>query len=101
MALPTVEEVAKYLRAEEILEDEEEKAFLSSLILVAKEDLADSGVKNTETERYGMAIKLMVSNLYEERLPQIIGRQVSKTQFSLERIILQLKAAELPGSDSQ
>lgn len=99
MALPTLEEIIDYLRLEEDELEEEEKSFLDSLILVAQEDLADSGVKNTETERYGLAIKLMVSNHYENRNVQAIGTITTKLNYSLERLILQLKAAELPGGD--
>lgn len=100
MSLPTVMEVARYLRIEDLVEDSEEEAdFLASLIEVAVEDLADSGIKNQETARYGMAVKLMVANFYEERRAQVVGTITSKLEFSLERLILQLKAAELPEVD--
>lgn len=94
MALPTNIEVAKYLHLEGAEQDDID--LIDSLILVAVEDLADSGIKNKDTERYAMAIKLMVSNLFEERRPQVVGTITSKLNFSLERIILQLKAKELP-----
>ncbi len=97
MALPTVEEIIEYLRLDEV--EEEEKSFLDSLILVAQEDLADSGIKNQETERYGLAIKLLVANHYEQRRPQVVGTITTKLSYSLERLILQLKAAELPKGD--
>lgn len=97
MALPSVEEVARYLRIEDLVEDsEEEKEFLTFLIDVAKEDLTSSGIKNEESARYGMAVKLMVANYYEERRPQVVGTITSNLNYSLERLILQLKAEELP-----
>lgn len=100
MAVPTNLEVAKYLRIDDLVEsDPEELIFIDELIEVAQEDLTDSGIKNKETARYGMAIKLLVANYYEERRPQAIGTITSNLNYSLERIILQLKAAELPGSD--
>ncbi|MGN8647889.1 head-tail connector protein [Gracilibacillus sp. HCP3S3_G5_1] len=102
MSLPTVEEVARYLRIEDIVEEElEEKVFLEELIEVAVEDLEDSGIKDQTTKRYGMAIKLLVANLYEERRPQVVGTITTNLQYSLERIILQLKARELPAGDEE
>lgn len=100
MAVPTDLEVAKYLKVDDLVEDDpEELAFINDLIKVAQEDLTDSGIKNKETARYGMAIKLLAANYYEERRPQAVGTITSNLNYSLERIILQLKAAELPGSD--
>lgn len=97
MALPNVEEVARYLRVEDLIEDnEEERELLENLIDVAAEDLEASGIKNQKTSRYGMAIKLMVANFYEERRAQVVGTITSNLNFSLERLILQLKADELP-----
>ncbi|MCT1575695.1 head-tail connector protein [Oceanobacillus kimchii] len=97
MPLPDAQEVARYLRIEDILDEEpEEEAFLNDLIEIAVEDLEDSGIKDQTTKRYGMAIKLMVANLYEERRPQVVGTITSNLNYSLERIILQLKARELP-----
>lgn len=102
MPLPSVEEVARYLRIEDIVAEEpEEKTFLGELIDVAVEDLEDSGIKNKESARYGLAVKLMVANFYNERRPQVIGTITSTLNFSLERIILQLKAAELPAGDDE
>lgn len=102
MPLPSVEEVARYLRIEDIVAEEpEEKAFLEELIGVAVEDLQDSGIKNKESKRYGLAIKLLVANFYNERRPQVVGTITTNLNYSLERIILQLKAAELPAGDSE
>lgn len=102
MALPTVEEVARYLRIEDIVEEEkEEKADLQNFIDIAIEDLESSGVTNQDSARYGLAIKLMVSNFYNERRPQVVGTITSNLNYSLERIILQLKAEELPAGDDE
>ncbi|QGH35137.1 phage gp6-like head-tail connector protein [Gracilibacillus salitolerans] len=102
MALPSVEEVARYLRIEDIIEnEEEEKNFLDDLIEVAVEELDDSGIKDQSTKSYGMAIKLLVANYYEERRPQVIGTVTANLKFSLERIILRLKARELPAGDEE
>lgn len=100
MALPSVEEMARYLKIEDIVEEEpDELVFLQDLIDAAVEDLEDSGIKNKETKRYGLAIKLMVANFYNERRPQVVGSITSNLDFSLQRIILQLKAKELPVGD--
>ncbi|WP_017470622.1 head-tail connector protein [Amphibacillus jilinensis] len=102
MAVPTVEEVARYLRIEDIIEEEpQEKVFLENLIGTAVEDLEDSGIKDQSTKRYGMAVKLLVANFYEERRPQVVGTITTNLQYSLERIILQLKARELPAGDEE
>lgn len=92
MPLPTVPEIKNYLR----LDGAEDDDFLGSLINVAKEDLAASGIKNETTERYKLAIMLLVANHYEERRPEAVGTIATKLSYSLERIILQLKAEEIP-----
>ena len=89
--LPTVVDIKEYLR----IEGTEEDVFLGSLISVAQEDLADSGVTDKTSERYGLAIKLLVATHYEERSPEVVGTITTKLSYSLERIILQLKASEL------
>jgi uncharacterized phage protein (predicted DNA packaging) len=94
MPLPTVPEVKNYLR----IDGAEDEAFLSSLINVAQEDLAASGITNTNSERYKLAVMIMVANHYEERRPEAVGTIVAKLSYSLERIILQLKAEELGDS---
>lgn len=97
ITLPTtkeIKEVKDYLR----LEGDEDDYFIQTLILAAKEDLADSGVTNQETERYKIAVKLMVANFYEQRKSFVVGQTVSNIPYSLERIILQLKADELGDS---
>jgi uncharacterized phage protein (predicted DNA packaging) len=92
MSLPTINEIKNYLR----IDGAEDEAFLGSLINVAKEDLTASGITNQTSERYKLAIMLLVANHYEERRPQVVGTIASKLSYSLERIILQLKAEELP-----
>ncbi|WP_440894969.1 head-tail connector protein [Amphibacillus sp. Q70] len=99
MPLPTIEEVARYLRLEDNLE--EEKDDIEQFIEAAIEDLEDSGVKDQSSARYGIAVKLMVANYYEERRPQVVGTIATNLNYSLERIILQLKARELPGGDNK
>lgn len=92
MPSPTIVELKNYLR----LDGAEDDSFLGSLIEVAEEDLTDSGITNKETKRYWLAIMLLVANHYEERRPEAVGTITSKLNYSLERIIMQLKAAELP-----
>ncbi|WP_277679549.1 head-tail connector protein [Gracilibacillus dipsosauri] len=95
MSLPDVSEVMDYLR----IEDEEEMPHVSGFIQAAIEELEDSGIKDQTTASYGLAIKLLVANYYEERRPQVVGTVVANLQYSLERIILRLKARELPKGD--
>lgn len=96
MPLPSVEEVARYLRIEDLIEEEQqEKEDLQEFINAAVEELEDSGITNQESHSYGLAIKLLVANYYEQRRPQVVGTIATNLNFSLERIILRLKAAEL------
>lgn len=96
MPLPSVEEVARYLRIEDIIKEEtHEEEFLEELIGAAVEELSDSGIKDPSTKSYGLAIKLLVANYYEERRPQVVGTITTNLNFSLQRIILRLKAREL------
>jgi uncharacterized phage protein (predicted DNA packaging) len=90
--LPTAPEVKNYLR----LDGAEDDAFIGSLISVAKEDLTASGITVQTSERYKLAVMLLVANHYEERRPQVVGTITNKLAYSLERIILQLKAEEIP-----
>lgn len=90
MAVPTLNEVKHFLR----IDGNEDDQLLETLINVAVEDLTDSGIKNKETERYKLAVLILVANHYEERRPQVIGTVINKLNYSLERIILQLKAGE-------
>ena len=102
MPLPSVEEVARYLRIEDIIKEEtHEKEFLEELIGAAVEELEDSGIKDQSTASYGLAIKLLVANYYEERRPQVVGTIVTNLNYSLNRIILRLKARELPAGDEE
>lgn len=97
MALPSVEEVARYLK----IDDQDEFEEIQDFINAAVEDLSDSGINDQTSASYGMAIKLLVANYYEERRPQVVGTITSKLHYSLERIILRLKARELPGGDDE
>jgi len=90
--LPTISEIKNYLR----IDGAEDDAFIDSLISVAQEDLTASGITIQTSERYKLAVMLLVANHYEERRPQVVGTITSKLAYSLERIILQLKADELP-----
>lgn len=90
--LPTIPEIKNYLR----LDGAEDDAFIGSLISVAQEDLTASGITVQTSERYKLAVMLLVATHYEERRPQVVGTVTNKLSYSLERIILQLKADELP-----
>lgn len=95
MPLPEIQDVKEYLK----IDDDEENTQIQEFIDIAVEELEDSGIKDQSTKSYGMAIKLLVANYYEERRPQVIGTVTANLSFSLERIILRLKARELPEGD--
>jgi len=94
MPLPTLEEVKDYLK----IDTDEEDAQIEEFIDEAVEELEDSGIKDQSTKSYGVAIKLLVANYYEERKPQVVGTITTNLEFSLQRIILRLKARELGDS---
>lgn len=94
MPLPTLEEVKDYLK----IDTDEEDAQIEEFIDAAVEELEDSGIKDQSTKSYGLAIKLLVANYYEERKPQVVGTITTNLEFSLQRIILRLKARELGDS---
>lgn len=94
MSLPTLEEVKDYLK----IDTDEEDAQIEEFIDAAVEELSDSGIKDQSTKSYGLAIKLLVANYYEERKPQVVGTITTNLNFSLQRIILRLKARELGDS---
>mgnify|MGYP002403470233 CR=1 FL=1 len=95
MPVPTVEEIKEYLKIDTDEEDDQIQDFINAAV----EELADSGVKDQSTSSYGLAVKLLVANYYSERRPQAIGTIVTKLNYSLDRIILRLKARELPAGE--
>lgn len=97
MPLPTLEEVKDYLK----IDTDEEDVQIQEFINAAVEELEDSGIKDQSTASYGLAIKLLVANYYEERRPQVVGTIVTNLNYSLNRIILRLKARELPAGDEE
>ena len=97
MPLPTLEEVKDYLK----IDTDEEDVQIQEFINAAVEELEDSGIKDQSTASYGLAIKLLVANYYEERRPQVVGTIVTNLNYSLNRIILRLKSRELPAGDEE
>ena len=81
-----LEEVKGFLR----IDGSEEDVFLSSLILASKEYLKNAtGLTVDETnDLHKLAVNLMVSHSYENRLPIGDGDALA---FSLESIITQMK----------
>jgi uncharacterized phage protein (predicted DNA packaging) len=81
-----LEEVKGFLR----IDGNDEDLFLTSLILASMEYLKNAtGISVDETnELHKLAVNLMVSHSYENRLP--IG-EGDKLAFSLESIITQMK----------
>jgi uncharacterized phage protein (predicted DNA packaging) len=81
-----LEEVKNYLR----IDGSEEDSFLASLILASKEYIKNAtGITVDENnDLHKLAVKLLVSQSYENRLP--IG-EGAKLAFSLESILLQMK----------
>lgn len=81
-----LEEVKAYLR----IDGSEEDTFLTSLILASKEYIKNAtGITVDETkDLHKLAVNLMVSHSYENRLPIGKGNTLA---FSLESILTQMK----------
>lgn len=89
-----IEEIKKYLRIDYDGEDEELQAFVSA----AEEYLKNAGIKaDYESELYKLAVKLLVSNWYSNRIP--IGTVTQAMEYSLRRIIIQLQLGEDDSDD--
>lgn len=81
-------EIKLYLRIDEDSED----TLISSLQLAAEEYLTNAGVtKDYTKELYKLAIKLLVSNWYENRDTILIGSISKKLDYSLNHILMQLR----------
>lgn len=87
MNQPIEELVKTYLR----IDGSEDDAILALLIAGAKETLTDAGVsrEKEETAKYKTAVLLLVALNYENRNPAL---KMDKLSYSLEMLILQLKA---------
>lgn len=72
------------------VDDNEDDELIKSLCLAAEEYLSNAGIeKNYEKELYSLAIKLLVSHWYDNRMIQDVKGQ-RKLSFSLDVIIMQL-----------
>jgi uncharacterized phage protein (predicted DNA packaging) len=79
-------DVKDYLRGE----GTDDNAQIEELILAADIYLVNAGAKKDYTNNlYKLAIKLLVTNWYENRVP--IGEVTSEMAFSLRHILTQLK----------
>lgn len=86
-----LDEIKLYLR----LDTDDEDELLKSFQLSAEEYLANAGViKDYEKNLYKLAIKLLISNWYENRIPVLSGSISKKIEYSLQNIITQLQLYE-------
>lgn len=84
-----IEKVKKYLRIDYDGEDEEIQEFIAA----AEEYLENAGVKRrNNSSLYNLAVKLLVSNWYSNRIP--IGTVTQTMEYSLSRILLQLQLGD-------
>lgn len=88
-----IEELKLYLR----VDTDDEDPLIESLQIAAEEYLLNAGVKcSYERRLYGVAVKLIVSNWYENRNPVLVGTISKEIEMSLNCIIPQLKYAIRP-----
>ncbi|CAI3699711.1 conserved hypothetical protein [Clostridium neonatale] len=82
-----LDEIKLYLR----IDTDDEDELLSSLQLSAEEYLLNAGIeKDYEKQLYKLAVKLLISNWYENRNPVLTGSISKKLEYSLQHIIAQL-----------
>lgn len=82
-----LDEIKLYLR----IDTDDEDELLSSLQLSAEEYLLNAGIeKDYEKQLYKLAVKLLISNWYENRNPILTGSISKKLEYSLQHIIAQL-----------
>lgn len=83
-----LQELKMYLR----IDGNDEDALIQSLQVAAETSLENSGVrKDYANELYKLAVRLMVSEWYENRIVNAVGSHSAKLQFSLDTIIMQIK----------
>lgn len=79
-------DVKNYLRADGVDDDTQ----VEELILAADIYLMNAGAKKDhENSLYGLAVKILVTHWYENRLP--VGEVTTEMAFSLRYILMQLK----------
>ncbi len=85
-----IDELKSYLK----VDNDDDKDLILSLQTAAEEYLSNAGVvKKYEKELYTLAIKLLVSHWYDNRMIQSDKTQ-TKLSFSLDAIIMQLKLSD-------
>ncbi|OIK11986.1 hypothetical protein BIV60_17150 [Bacillus sp. MUM 116] len=85
-----LEKVKGYLRIDVTHDDD----LLSFLIDAAIEYLQNSGVPESESKRYELAIFMLVSHWYENREQNMVGTVSKEINFGLQTLILQLRVAD-------
>lgn len=87
----TIDDIKKYLR----IDYDDEDSLLSSLNNAAEQYLYNSGAINLQGPLYDLAIKMLISHWYENRVAVNIGSISKELEFSLNSIITQLKYCEV------
>ena len=83
-----LEELKLFLR----IDGEEEDSLIEGLKSGAEEYLTNAGInKDYSKDLYKLAIKILISHWYENRVVETVGKNVSKISLGLDTIILQLK----------
>lgn len=83
-----LEELKEYLR----IDDNEQDALLEGIVQAAETYLVNAGIKvNYSSDLYKLAVMLLVSHWYENRIIEHSGRYTSKVNFGFETIITQLR----------
>lgn len=85
-----LEEVKQYLRVDF---DDDDKRLIIPIIKASDQFLKGAGCSDASApDLYAQAQKLVISNMYENRVPVLTGTVSKALKFSLQTFILQLKA---------
>lgn len=85
--------VKEYLR----IDGEQDDNMLVLLLDSSKEYLTNAGVSEQQSDLYKLAITMLVTHWYENRLHEADTRTKKTISLGLQTIILQLKAGEMDG----
>lgn len=83
-----LDELKEYLR----IDGDDENALLERLVHAAENYLTNAGIKpNYCSDLYKLAITMLVSHWYENRIIEHSGRYTAKISFGFDTIITQLR----------
>lgn len=88
MAGLTIIELKKYCRIDDGIDDDD----VTDMQKASEDYLTNAGIaKNYDDFRYKLAVKMLVSNWYENRGASIIGNISKEIEYGIESLIVQMQ----------